>query len=157
MDELLSFELANAKFNPWIVPTQPQGRLAKFVENEIDGESLSETVDNLKTTVEDVIQNKRNSKLLTYRADVYEQPVWITGKQFWDYITVDGKDAFCYPSVYFNVKDDNHPPLHFMMLHTVSSVLQGRLNQFMGCGINLLCVLGIMIFNRVEKNFMDTV
>ncbi|MBP3205756.1 MAG: hypothetical protein J6M66_10095 [Lachnospiraceae bacterium] len=145
MDELLSFELANAKFNPWIVPTQPQGRLAKFVENEIDGESLSETVDNLKTTVEDVIQNKRNSKLLTYRADVYEQPVWITGKQFWDYITVDGKDAFCYPSVYFNVKDDNHPPLHFMMLHTVSSVLQGRLNQFMGCGINLLCVLGIMI------------
>ncbi len=24
MDELLSFELANARFTPWIVPTQPQ-------------------------------------------------------------------------------------------------------------------------------------
>ena len=40
MDELLSFELANGEFNPWIVPTQPQGRLAKFVENEIRGESF---------------------------------------------------------------------------------------------------------------------
>ncbi len=31
MDELLSFELANAEYNPWIVPTQPEGRLARFV------------------------------------------------------------------------------------------------------------------------------
>ena len=41
MDELLSFELANARFNPWIVPTQPQGRLAKFVENEIISDSFA--------------------------------------------------------------------------------------------------------------------
>lgn len=27
MDELLSFELANAEFNPWIVTTQPEGGL----------------------------------------------------------------------------------------------------------------------------------
>ena len=32
MDELLSFELADARYNPWIVPTQPVGRLAKFVD-----------------------------------------------------------------------------------------------------------------------------
>ena len=37
MDELLSFELANARYNPWIVPTQPEGRLAKFVREEIQG------------------------------------------------------------------------------------------------------------------------
>ncbi|MBR1854663.1 MAG: hypothetical protein IJ794_16215 [Lachnospiraceae bacterium] len=146
MDELLSFELANAKFNPWIVPTQPQGRLAKFVENEIDGETLSETLGNLKDTVLDVAKNRGGSKLLTYRADVYEEPVWITGEQFWEYITVGDRDAFNYLSVYFNVKDDNHPPLHFMMLHTVSSIFRGRLVPLMGCGINLACVLGIMVF-----------
>ena len=32
MDELLSFELANADFTPWIVPTQPEGRLEKFLK-----------------------------------------------------------------------------------------------------------------------------
>ena len=44
MDELLSFELSNAEFNPWIVTTQPEGRLAKFVHNEIDGETFGETM-----------------------------------------------------------------------------------------------------------------
>ncbi len=50
MDELLSFELANARYNPWIVPTQPEGRLAKFVNEEIEGDSAGETLENLKNT-----------------------------------------------------------------------------------------------------------
>lgn len=144
MDELLSFELANAEFNPWIVTTQPEGRLAKFVHNEIDGETLGETMDNLAATVKDVLQNRGASKLFSYTADVYEEPVWITGKQFSDYITVEGRDAFNYLSVYFNVKDDNHPPLHFMLLHTVSSLFQGRVSPWMGCVLNLGAVVWIL-------------
>ncbi len=144
MDELLSFELANAQFNPWIVPTQPQGRLAKFVENELKGENLGEIWSNLIGTVQDVLQNRGASKLLSYQADVYEEPVWITREQFRNYIMVGEEDAFNYLSVYFNVKDDNHPPLHFMALHTVSSIFRGKLTPLMGCGINLVCVLGIM-------------
>ena len=145
MDELLSFELANARYNPWIVPTQPEGRLAKFVNEEIEGDSLGETLSNLKNTVTDVLQNRGNSKLLSYKADVYEEPVWITGEQFRDYVTVDHRDAFDYLSVYFNVKDDNHPPVHFMLLHTMSSVFQGTLSPWLGCSINLIC-LGITLW-----------
>lgn len=145
MDELLSFELANARFNPWIVPTQPQGRLAKFVENEIDGDTIGETVSNLADTVRDVLQNRGYSKLLSYTADVYEEPVWIDAEQFRDYITVDAQDAFQYFSVYFNVKDDNHPPLHFMLLHTISSLFWGRISPAMGCVINLGAIVGILI------------
>ena len=77
MDEILSFQLGNAEYNPWIVPTQPEGRLAKFIHNEIDGESLRETVGNMFVTVTDVLENRGNSKLLTYTADVYDEPVWI--------------------------------------------------------------------------------
>ena len=145
MDELLSFELANAEFNPWIVTTQPEGRLAKFVHNEIDGETFGETAGNLADTVRDVLQNRGSSKLLTYTADVYEEPVWITSERFSEYITVEGRDAFNYLSVYFNVKDDNHPPLHFMLLHTVSSLFQGRLSPWMGCVINMAAVIWVMI------------
>lgn len=144
MDEMLSFELANAEFNPWIVPTQPEGRLAKFVHNEIDGETFGETVGNLLDTVQDVLENRGSSKLLTYTADVYEEPVWITSEQFSDYITVNGGDAFNYLSVYFNVKDDNHPPLHFMLLHTVSSLFQGRISAWTGCVINMAAVVWVM-------------
>ena len=145
MDELLSFELANAEFNPWIVPTQPQGRLAKFVENELRGENAGETWINLVNTLQDILQNRGDSKLLSYKADVYSEPVWIDRQQFINYIMVDDKDDYQYLSVYFNVKDDNHPPLHFMLLHTVSSIFKGQLTPLMGCGINLVCVLGIMV------------
>lgn len=145
MDELLSFELADARYNPWIVPTQPVGRLAKFVNEEIQGDSLGETMTNLKNTVTDVLRNRGNSKLLSYKADVYDEPVWITAGQFQDYVTVDGSDAFDYLSVYFNVKDDNHPPVHFMLLHTMSSVFQRTLSPWLGCTINLIC-LGITLW-----------
>lgn len=145
MDELLSFELANAEFTPWIVPTQPTGRLEKFVLNEIRGESAAETWSNIADTVKDVLANRGNSKMLSYKADVYEEPVWISRQQFNDYITVGEDDGFNYLSVYFNVKDDNHPPLHFMLLHTVSSVFKGRITPFMGCAVNLAAVAGIII------------
>lgn len=145
MDELLSFELANAEYNPWIVPTQPEGRLAKFVHNEIDGESIGETLENLKEELADLLKNRGSAKLLNYKADVYEEPVWITGEQFRDYITVGRGDAFNYLSVYFNVKDDNHPPLHFMLLHTVSSLFRGKTEAWMGCSVNLAAMAVILV------------
>lgn len=145
MDELLSFELANAEFTPWIVTTQPEGRLEKFVRNEIYGDSFGETVANITENVKDVLKNRGASKMLSYKADVYEEPVWIPAEQFRDYITADSRDNFNYLSVYFNVKDDNHPPLHFMALHTVSSVFRGKISPWMGCGINLVLILGICI------------
>lgn len=145
MDELLSFELSNAEFNPWIVTTQPEGRLAKFVHNEIDGDTFGETMKNLSAEIKDVLVNRGNSKLLTYKADVYEEPVWISAEQFRDYIQVDSRDAFHYLSVYFNVKDDNHPPLHFMLLHTVCSLFQGKAEPWMGCLINLIAVAVILV------------
>lgn len=145
MDELLTFELANAEYNPWIVPTQPVGRLAKFMQQEIYADSLGETLGNLKDTVADVLRNRGESKLLSYQADVYEEPVWITGERFHEYITVGKRDAFNYLSVYFNVKDDNHPPLYFMLVHTMSSLFRDRISPWMGCAINLAATLGCCV------------
>lgn len=145
MDELLTFELGNAEYNPWIVPTQPVGRLAKFMQQEIYADSLGGTLNNLTDTVKDVLQNRGSSKLLSYQADVYEEPVWITREQFHDYITVGERDGFNYLSVYFNVKDDNHPPLYFMLVHTLSSVFRDSISPWMGCLFNLAAVLGCCI------------
>lgn len=145
MDELLSFELSNAQFNPWIVPTQPEGRLAKFVREEIKGDTFGGTLSNLADTARDVLENRGNSRLLQFRADVYPEPVWISRQQFNDYITVGEDDGFNYLSVYFNVKDDNHPPLHFMLLHTMSSLFRGSAAPFLGCFLNILAILGCAV------------
>lgn len=145
MDELLSFEMSNAFYNPWIVPTQPEGRLAKFIREEIRRDSFGETVENLFDISLDLVKNRRDSRLLQYKADVYPEPVWIDGEQFADYITVDDGDRFNYLSVYFNVKDDTHPPLHYMLLHTMSSLFPGVMSPLLGCTINILAILGCMI------------
>lgn len=145
MDELLSFELSNAEYNPWIVPTQPQGRLAKFMQEEIDGETFAETVGNFVDVVKDVLVNGKSSKLLTYQADVYEEPVWIDRETFEAYTTTGQRDRFNLLSVYFNVKDDNHPPVHFMLLHLVSSLFPGTVSVWIGCVINLASLFGICI------------
>ncbi len=144
MDELLTFELGNAEYNPWIVPTQPVGRLAKLMQEEIYGENSRETLSNFTELVSEVLHNPSDNLLTGYKADVYEEPVWITRAQFHDYIMVE-KDAFNYASVYFNVKDDNHPPLYFMAVHTMSSLFRGQVNPYLGGMVNLITLLGCCI------------
>lgn len=155
MDELLSFELSNAEYNPWIVPTQPVGRLAKFIHEEIEGDTFGETLSNLADTIADIINNRGSSKILQYQADVYEEPVWITAEQFEEYLTVNEKDSFNYFSVYFNVKDDNHPPVHFMLLHTMSSLFRNKVAPFIGCIINIGAVLGCCLLFLLMGIFLE--
>ncbi len=144
MDEILAYQLANAEYNPWIVPTQPVGRLAKFMSEYIEGEYLGETVSNIGFIVKDTLANRGSSILANYKADVYEAPVWISAEMFQDYLRCDTGDDYNLLSVYFNVKDDNHPPLHFMLLHIMSSLFKGEISVWQGCFINLLAVAGVL-------------
>ncbi len=144
MDEILAFQLANAEYNPWIVPTQPVGRLAKFMNEYIDGDSLGETISNVGFIVKDTLGNRGGSILANYKADVYDAPVWISNEMFRDYVRCESYDDYNLFSVYFNVKDDNHPPLHFMLLHMMTSVFKGEISAWHGCVINLIAVAGVM-------------
>ena len=144
MDEILAYQLANAEYNPWIVPTQPVGRLAKFMGEHIDGENLGETVSNIGFIVQDTLKNRGSSILANYKADVYDAPVWINREMFQDYVRCESNDDFNLLSVYFNVKDDNHPPVHFMLLHLMTSVFKGEISVWHGCVINLGAMAGVL-------------
>lgn len=162
VDEVLSFQLANSEFTPWIMPNQPQGRLAKFVDEHIEGDTPFETVKNLAFIAKDTLTNRGNSIVSTYKADVYDAPVWMPREHFEDYTECDGKDAFNLLSVYYNSKDDIHPPLYYMTVHLVSSVFQGEITVWHGCIINLICIAGALwllgsIGNLIFKRKSSTV
>ena len=144
LDEILAFQLANAEYNPWIVPTQPVGRLAKFMAEHIDGEGLGETISNIGFIVGDTLKNRGSSILANYKADVYEAPIWIDREMFQAYVRNDSGDDYNLLSVYFNVKDDNHPPLHFMCLHLMTSLFKGEISPWHGCVINLAAMAGVL-------------
>lgn len=157
VDEILSFQVGNSEFTPWIMPTQPVGRLAKFVREHIEGENIGETIKNIGFITKDTLQNRAGSIIANYKADVYDAPVWIDREHFKDYLECDRDDAFNLLSVYYNAKDDIHPPLYYMTVHLMCSVFQGNITVWHGCVINMIALavtmwllgcIGDMLFQR---------
>ena len=156
MDEMISYEFANSYYTPWIVPTQPEGRLETFMRREIVDSNFLVTVSNLAENLVDVVQNGSNSKALSYKAIVYDEPVWISRDRFTELMTTNQNKAFHFTSVYFNVKDDNHPPLHYMALHAVCSFFWKQISPVMGLIVNMIfVVLTIVMIMSISQNIAE--
>ncbi len=61
----------------------------------------------------------------------------LTRDDLWNYVTVNSDDSFNYGSVYYNQTNDNHPPLFYWMLHTVSSIFPNSFSKWIGLVPNL--------------------
>lgn len=71
---------------------------------------------------------------------------WISGNLFKDYITVQPTERFAYGSVYSNQVLDCHPPLYYMLLHTVCSFFPDQFSWWYGLALNLVFFLGTQVF-----------
>ena len=63
---------------------------------------------------------------------------WISGSVFRDYITVQEGERFAYGSVWSNQTYDHHPPLYYLLLHTVCSLFPDSFS--FGYGFFLSCI-----------------
>ena len=149
MDEVLSYELSNSEFTPWITPTQPEGRLEKFYRNEIYDDKFSKTVSNLIAQVKDVINRRGASVAASYTADVYDTPQWMSEDDITKYVTYYGSDSVIALSAYYNTTTDNHPPLYFMLLNVFSAVFSlfsyGTLSVWPGIVLNMIFMAGSIL------------
>ena len=149
MDEILSYELSNSEFTPWITPTQPEGRLEKYYRNEIHGDSFAKTVSNLFGQVADILKNRGASVAASYTADVYDEPQWMSEEDITRYVTFYGEDSVLALSAYYNTTTDNHPPLYFMLLNIISAVwslfAHGTLSVWPGVILNMIFMAGSML------------
>ncbi len=68
----------------------------------------------------------------------------LTRDDLWEYVTVNDDDAFQYGSVYYNQTKDNHPPLFYWMLHTVSSIFPNSFSKWIGLIPNLCMYAGTL-------------
>lgn len=71
---------------------------------------------------------------------------WVSGKVLKDYITVDQEHRFAYDSVIHNMRYDAHPPLFFMILHTICSFFPDTYNFWFAFSINIVSFILIQIF-----------
>ena len=146
MDEVLSFEFANAEYTPWIVPWQPEGRFATFVYQEIETGDFWETTWNWIRYTLDYWINGEDSFAYNYEGKVYVQSVWISREEYQEFVTTGSKDRFNLVSVYYNEIRDSHPPLFYMCLHLVCSVFQGIMSPWMGAIVNITAMVICCIF-----------
>ncbi len=70
---------------------------------------------------------------------------WINGKTFNDYLTVQPEERFSYGHIYKNLQIVEHPPLYFLLLHTVSSLFPDSFNKWHAGTINILLFILIYI------------
>lgn len=77
---------------------------------------------------------------------VINADTWITGETFRNYITVQEGQRFAYGSVYSNQTLDHHPPLFYMLLHTVCSFFPNQFSFWFGFSLNCVFLILTSIF-----------
>lgn len=81
----------------------------------------------------------------------------LSKEQIFEYLTVNEEDSFALDSVYYNQTQDVHPPLHYMLLHIVSSLTPGQFSMWTGLILNLVIFILTLITlyalaNKILKN-----
>lgn len=77
---------------------------------------------------------------------------WLPGSVMNDYLTVQKGEAFSYDAVYHNQTLDHHPPLFYMLLHTVSSFFPDTFSPLFGLFLNCIFLIGTqMLLYKLSK------
>lgn len=82
---------------------------------------------------------------------------WVTGNYFHDYLRVLPSQRFAYGSVIYNQVYDYHPPLFYMVLHTVSSLFPNTFSKWYALAPNIVyfvisMLLLFILAKRLFKN-----
>ena len=71
------------------------------------------------------------------------------GSEFHRYLTVQPKDRFSYQNIYKNLRVVEHPPLYFMILHTICSFFPNSFNKWYAGALNI--VIFMLIYIAIYK------
>ncbi len=85
-----------------------------------------------------------------YHAQIWEDGALdtteIDPKMFEDYLVVNEGEEFTYDSVIYNQTHDSHPPLFYIVLHTISSFFPGEFSKWFGLLPNLVYFIISIVF-----------
>lgn len=81
-----------------------------------------------------------------YSDDIINWYEWVDGDTFQKYLTVQQGERFSYGSVYHNQTLDHHPPLYYMLLHTVCSFFPDSYSLWYGFALNCVFLVVTQIF-----------
>ena len=72
--------------------------------------------------------------------------VWKAGETLVDYLTVQENEAFSYENLQITLQYDAHPPLYFIILHTICSFTINVFSRWSGFIINIVGMIFIQVY-----------
>ena len=132
-DEIFSYGSSNYRYDNVFQRFGDKDSYNKTVDEVIIGDSL---IDTLQNVVEYFTDGSKFSE--QYNKNLQEEkPIWKTSEQAKDYVTVSASEIFSYWSVYYNQARDVHPPLFYMLVHTISAICLNHFSKYIIFSISL--------------------
>ena len=152
-DEIFSYGSSNSAYENVYWSYRDKTPMHKFLEAKIfqDG-NVFDWVKRVKYYFVDHVDEK-DAFISEKMAE--EKMIWRTREEAIDYL--EAKDnRFNYVSVYYNQVQDVHPPLFYMLVHTISSIFNNTFSKYIIFFINLpffigTCILIWKILNLIRK------
>lgn len=160
IDEGMTLYLSNGNYNG-AVTTDSQYTLFDFFREFI-------WKDNIKTTAENIVNMIRQlqgegnysaeGKILWYdeaRKLLQGDYAWTSGDELFEQIAVTRGTGFQYGQVLLNQAMDVHPPLYYLLVHTVFSFFPGQYTKWFLFGINIFFLLATLalMYQIIKKYF----
>lgn len=100
------------------------------------------------------LANKQNASMPAW--PVWENKKTYTGDSFFvESLTPGEGERFNYPMVWENQKNDVHPPLYYVLVHTVCSFFPGVFSKWEGLAVNfaLWMIIDVLVYLTAKKLF----
>ena len=150
VDEGMTLYLANGNYTG-AVTSRPEGTIQDFLKEYVLRDSLPATAANLVEMLKQLAgagNYSQQGSVAWYdaaRALLQGRRVWMDGSELFGQLTVPPGEGFDYLQVYMNQAVDVHPPLYYLLVHTVFS-LGGGYSDWYLFGINLFFLLLTCLF-----------
>lgn len=80
---------------------------------------------------------------------------WHDSEYYSKYVEVQENHRFDYKSVFYNQSKDVHPPLYYMLIHTISSIKPNTFTKWYGIGLNMIFfVMNAIVLYLISKEIL---
>lgn len=164
VDEIYSYGLANSEYLPFLHFGYHEYNVKDWMNEYGPGGSLVDLCRNLVKDFRILKENGFNWR----ESSIYQDylvaqessndrytPTWVAGQYFMDYLSATKESSFNYGAVYYNQRGDVHPPLYYILLHTVCSLFLGEFSKWFGLSINfVVMILTMLLLYATAKKYL---
>lgn len=171
VDEMLTFGLANSSYLPFLhfSDTEDDYTVHDFMQDYGYGDTVISLMQNVWNDASLLVESKFHFKDTVIYEDYLRaqsssanarEAGWTSGEYYKEYLIVGKEQSFDPFSVLYNQKNDVHPPLYYLLLHALSSMVPGTYPFGMAMLLNAIFMIAALIaFDRlldaiVPRNWM---